>query len=522
MNLISFITKNFKQLIFQPRISYTLSRTYPFRPIWIWITFFVFGVALATLTVFNVANVAFSMQTIYTSDPNTTMSHHHWFEWWFFNLGDNQLAPICQKADITVGSEFITTNSGFTYSIQTIYLTPHGSILPQEVGSMSYMNNTLEDCSVGLLNVFLRKGDTSNPGQRYWWSWALSSADAIPNCNIVTDEGLFNIVFTAKYSGYLEDLSYVAVSDPNTRASIWWGSRLLNAYFNGLEVLMTGYFPDSATKNSPEYMNGQLTFAQGNGTSIQSPDLFTTWYYFLASNGDITNQVSFEYIPQKLNNASFIVSRPLTEGFQFAKVFSSLILADLGNSALPNVLLDSDSLQYILNGTDNFNRQLGGPLYNDMAQLDWWKSSGVSAPGKTLGETNSVPFGQAYAAYSGQMGPLGTQESRIYAQYICSVPQKLGFTTIIILVAIADYVALKAVWAVLKFLMRAYQGYQDPTAMYCEGCMQQSNTLTNLHVLEESSRPKSPLNAWSSSTRRLLRESDTEGHEDGMEEQYID
>jgi hypothetical protein len=225
------------------------------------------------------------------------------------------------KGRHTVGSQFITTNSGFTYTIQTIDFYPKGSSSPQEVGSMSYMNNTLEDCSVGLVQAFLRKGDNSDPGKRYWWSWGTSTANAVPSCNIVTDEGRFNIAFTATYSGYFEDFSYVAVSDPNTRASVWWGSRLLNAYFNGLEVLMTGYFPDSATINSPDYTIGQLSYGQWNGTSIESLDIFTTWYYFLDSAGGITNQDSFEYTLQNLNNVAFSVSRPLTEGFQFAKVF---------------------------------------------------------------------------------------------------------------------------------------------------------------------------------------------------------
>jgi hypothetical protein len=465
------------------------------------------------------------MQTIYTSDPNTTMSHHHWFENWIFNLGDDKLAPVCQKADIPVGSQFITTNSGFTYTIQTIYFTPHGSSSPQEIGSMSYMNNTLEDCAVGLVEAFLRKSDTTDPGEGDWWSWALSTANAAPNCNIVTDEGMFNIAFTATYSGYFEDFSYVAISDPNARASVWWGTHLLNAYFNGLEFLMTGYFPDSAKTNSPDYTIGQLSYAQGNGTSIQSPDLFTTWYYFLASDGAINNQDLFEYTPQYLNNPTFLISRPLTEGFQFAKVFSSLILVDLGNAALPNVLLDSASLQYILNGADNFNRQPGGPLNDGTSRQDWWKSSGISAPGEPLAASSSVPFDQAYAKYSGQMGPLGTKESRIYAQYICSVPQRLSITTVILLVVLADYVGMKVVWAVLKFIMQACNEYHNPTAMYCEGCVQQHHPLTNLDASKERPRTKISMSGWSdsTSTRKLLRDSDIEeGHGEGKEQHYTD
>lgn len=72
------------------------------------------------------------------------------------------------------------------------------------------------------------------------------------------------------------------------------------------------------------------------------------------------------------NNASYSKSRPLTEGLFFAKVFQSLILADLSNTYTENLLLNTELLQYALNpGNDDFNRIPGAPLSYNSSNPEW-------------------------------------------------------------------------------------------------------------------------------------------------------
>lgn len=53
-------------------------------------------------------------------------------------------------------------------------------------------------------------------------------------CIVLSDEGAKNVTMKASNDNAQRNFNYVLVDDPKTHASVWWGTRLLNAYLNGV------------------------------------------------------------------------------------------------------------------------------------------------------------------------------------------------------------------------------------------------------------------------------------------------
>lgn len=155
-----------------------------------------------------------------------------------FNWGD-RLRPICEPRLLTVGDQLFTTNLGFTWEITSIS-RPSASIQGfTSLSSIPYLNNTLEDCRLDKVSITLIKADLAPP-PGWWISWTPSYATTSAICLIMTESGPTTITLQTPYQT-LGDSSYSYVVEDNytTHASIWWGTRLLNAYWIGLESVMS-------------------------------------------------------------------------------------------------------------------------------------------------------------------------------------------------------------------------------------------------------------------------------------------
>lgn len=140
----------------------------------------------------------------------------------------------------------------------------------------------------------------------------------------------------------------------------------------------------------------------------------------------------------------------------------SLISIDLGNNETPNYLLQGDALQNLLAGTDDYNRQPGGVIYDNPTT----ESSMILPPHSDT----SIYLNESYQAITPLVGELGTRNTTIYTQYSCIVHQRKNVGLIIIAIFIADLVFLRAAWTLLKWTAGWMLNRQDPRAMFCEGC----------------------------------------------------
>lgn len=455
----------------QYEFSYNLSRKYPFT--WFKLVAII-GMPLLFLffAVLSLATSGYSLQPMSTTDPNSTEAKQYWFNNEFFTWGDDALQPKCERLDLSVGSQLMTTNMGLTYTLKAI------SNQTKQHSQLSYLNNVLQNCQVKSINVYLRKADFSLPGHSFWWSWGLSFAAAEAECEVTTEGGLFTLHFSVRYETHPKSYDFVIIDDYDTHASIWWGTRLLDNYFNGLLTMMS-QFKFAPPGDAQLCTSSQIAYFPGEDGSVRDNKFFKLSYYFLASDGGILNDGNHFREPDQLyNNESELLSRPMTEGLFFAKAFYSLMLVDLGQDHAPNLLLDSDQLQYALDPPDNFNRERGGPLYAADG-LDWWKFQGISPPGQPAEESNSVPMRQSYEKFKDQTGPLQTRNASIYSQYTCSIPRRKSKANVILTMLLTGFVFSQTAWTILKFVAEQFVSAADSTAMYCEGCIAQGHRLVD-------------------------------------------
>jgi len=201
-----------------------------------------------------------------------------------------------------------------------------------------------------------------------------SHASATAQCQITNGDGGFTLEFLVEYTPQIHDHSFIASDDLESHAALWWGARLLNAYFAGIQHTMSGLLPDG-DKDTPTYTRANIDFTtrlDERNRSIHDPQLYSLDYVFLRSNG-VLEERNFLGRDSKpvFNNAILALSRPLTEAFMWNKIFRSAILADLGNTQAENLLANEALLQYTLDPNDDFNRVLGAPL--EPASIDNWR-----------------------------------------------------------------------------------------------------------------------------------------------------
>jgi hypothetical protein len=490
-------------------LSYNLSRPYRFGK---WFKLHVllgFLCVFGFLTVFNLATNGFDKQFRYTSDPNSTESKTNWYNHRFFTWGDDSLDPKCQNAEIPVGHKFITTNRGLQYTVRKIFYHPPGSKVEEQQPSILYHNNVLTNCDVDIISLTMKKIDTAKPDPEYrWWSWMDSSAEAVASCTVVNDDGLFTLEFLVEYDTPDNDYTYMALNNATTHASFWWGSRLMSAYFVGLKHLMS--YP--ITNSTLAFTRAGLNYWRNGTTSMRDPELFRNQFFFIDVTGGIGD--IWNAIPDNgglYNNPSFPQSRPLTEGFFFAKIFRSLILVDLGNTDVPNLLLDPDLLQYALNpAEDDFNRIAGAPLLNT-TKVDWFKFNAIPSPdAKGLDVETAQPLDQAYAKFKDQTGPLGTKQASIHVEYICAVPEMKPTSAVVLFTLVATLALFQTAWALFKYILDQRTMWIDPTANMCEGCLANGYGLQKMGREDSRSISVQPAECGcsnaSTSTQSLLRE----------------
>ncbi|KAI0189786.1 hypothetical protein EV127DRAFT_340643 [Xylaria flabelliformis] len=424
----------------QSFLQYSITKPYPQR--WFTPAVLIGGIALTVLVSFgNYASNAFYLRTTYTGDPNTTAIANNR---WYFNTPFNDDPTKCDSKLVTVGTTFFTTNLGFSYEITGISLLDNEGTAVTALPSILYHNNILDDCYTRQIHIDLLKEGLANPP--FWWiSWRNSFTTATFQCSAASESGISNIILQVKY--------YVSTSlidsNSSSHASAWWGISLLRSTWYGV-------------------MTSMCSIRQFDNNSIRDPDLFDIKFAFITEKGQIINNYEDGRGLELINNDSAVFSPVLTEALYFAKLMHSLAMLDLGNSQLSNFLLDDESLRYVTSGSGNINRQPGGIFYDYVS----WANGGLL--GEIISPFNGsqfVPINESYAALSSLVGPLGTNSSTIFAQYICSIPTRKSAGSLLLAIILADLVFLQAGRKIFDWGVQAVMTRQDPTTMICAGCL---------------------------------------------------
>ncbi len=158
-----------------------------------------------------------------------------------FNWGKD-LDPTCEPQLLSIGDRMFSTNLGMSsYEVTSITRYQDDASTPISMPSVLYLNNTLENCVMESVVLELRKNDFAKPQNAWWISWSLSSyATATARCTVMSETSPSNITLQTRYSGAGDgkNFAYLISDNYTTRASAWWGSRLLNVYWSGVLTTM--------------------------------------------------------------------------------------------------------------------------------------------------------------------------------------------------------------------------------------------------------------------------------------------
>ncbi|EQB48054.1 hypothetical protein CGLO_12750 [Colletotrichum gloeosporioides Cg-14] len=408
---------------------YSITRPYPFR--WFTPAAIVGGLILAIVfTLVNFSSNGFYLKTIYTKSLNTTEASFtsRWFQKRPFNW-QNDMNAECQPHLLTVGSSFFTSNLGFNYKVKSIKprqtdterLVPHLTNLP----AIGYRNTTLEDCHLDTLKINLIKSDNTQ-GPSWWLSWGRSTVAANLRCIIISDSGLVDVTIDAEYSGESDAVihDYVLDDDYETSSSVWWGSRLSNAYLGGV---LTATSQVVVTRDNQYLTSAQLSFTANTTTKdIRSNSFFNLQWWLAFSNAGISHS-GMQDLGDTGYDSDYFVAAPFAEGLHYARLMHSLFAIDLGNCDSSNLLLDEEGLQYAIIAPDNKFRRKGG-LLNDtatMSGLNPGRFNEIPAPGAILddgGDIDLTPLKETYAKFRSKTGPLSCNNATIMADSLETVP----------------------------------------------------------------------------------------------------
>ncbi|TDZ38563.1 hypothetical protein C8035_v004821 [Colletotrichum spinosum] len=236
----------------------------------------------------------------------------------------NQLRQACLAFTPAAAGEsylFAWALMGFRYTVKAI-----GDSAENSRSTVGYKNNTFHNCVPTRIAFKLRKVDTAAPS--WWLSWSDSSTmEATVKCGIITDDGLIDVTLAIVDASHGDrDYGYVVNDDYRTHASVWWGTRLLNAYWNGVMSAA------SQMGDSEGYViRAGLTFTTKTSEEDILTDAFFDLYWWM-SNDDST--IMNKGMDKNLSdyNSEWYGSPTLTEALHCAKILYSLLALELGTA----------------------------------------------------------------------------------------------------------------------------------------------------------------------------------------------
>ncbi|KAF4440338.1 hypothetical protein F53441_12286 [Fusarium austroafricanum] len=374
---------------------------------------------------------------------------------------------------IPINTEFYTNNTALKYTVTKIWQGDDPHAPEQLLGSLPYLNNPLEDCSVSGITIEFEGIDRS-ASQIAIQQWG-ARLQATLSCRVDTAGGWTTMNMTTSYD-YNADGGNTAFSGRNEtkKASLWWGESLLAWYSIALTNDMhisNQLFYENQTDTDPIY-KGHVWF-QTNESNISSKEdveglnMFIPNCFFVPfSNNGVENKVYYcnrdkmentDMVDKLIHAAQTDQLMPLpgiwVSAYSLTRAFYFTILTDLGQTKLKyNLLTDPDLLT---GATKDYKAILDRP--------DTW--------GDNLRINNTGGLAD-YAFKSGDSTEknLGVTSSVISTTFLCQVPRLKSRPTLVVSVIINTFVLLSALWKSYKFITDSFLLSRHPESMFCEGC----------------------------------------------------
>ncbi|KAK0631417.1 hypothetical protein B0T14DRAFT_489976 [Immersiella caudata] len=429
--------------MFKSIFSYPLEKPYPFR--WFTTAVFTGGIIALTLASFlSVATQGYETVSAYTPNPNVTDGGSIFTDWPSFLTTNTK--PVCSPTSIPSGTQFLTNNTAFRYSILGISHSTDGVQPAALVGSFPYQNNPFQNCSIRSVDIELEsvQRDAIQIARGLWGA----ALKAYMDCIVETPTGLATLSLSTMYDLNPASRTRQFATQPNktTQASLFMAQTLLASYARNLTDEMT--LANAKYRPEEQVFKGVISFSRRPAVrNVTSLDYFIVdgcfflsfdtqsggrdQVYYCQNDNRIPNRDTVEIL------AKSNIDRRLLPGIWIAadsaaKMFYWTVMTDLGQTnAGPNPLVEKELMAH-------FSKIATAPTMADK-----------------LFEKSEF---------------LGVSPAVMATSYLCQVPRLKSTGTLLVAVLINDIVILSALWRLFVLLV----GYflLKPDMMVCEGCVE--------------------------------------------------
>ncbi|KAF7193074.1 hypothetical protein HII31_05635 [Pseudocercospora fuligena] len=434
--------------------TYSLSRPYPSRKV----TWIVLGGGITLAVLFSfvaVASNAYQFQSIYTTDPNSTVSHREWYQKAPFSWLSNMDAT-CQAAILTAGSQYLTTGRGFVYTLDQMRLDATNGSGSGVLSSTAYKNVTLKDCDVVQISINLARADQSRYAKNRW-AWGATTAQAITMCTVESDNGPVGLNFTmilpeVESRSGSQITENVLRQSKTAKANMYYGVQIMSAWYGkiaiGMGYSVPGGDPDT---DGASWGSGTITLTRNPNVSDYKDSRFFITDVGLSNDHGGLSFMHPPYTIQDWQNQAdpdkeFMLPNISISVDTFGKSFYSLLLSDFGVNKSVNAISTPAGLEYLQSINDT--------------EL----SLAVDDPAAGICPQYFNPDEDKIQALN------STMPMTLFTQYLCSVPKQKGGFSLFFGVILADIVFLNACWTLFGWAATWWFGRRDPHANYCAGC----------------------------------------------------
>jgi hypothetical protein len=380
-----------------------------------------------------------------------------WYRKWPASLvGGNK--PSCQPASIPIGSTLFTNNTALPWTVDAVGLLSNGTITAMP--SLVYQADEMTDCELLMITMSMYMGVEPGEPTTFMDRW-LTELGGKVYCRIYTPPlGLIQLNLTSTWSFWKYEIEGDRLSlrprnflgRDETYFSLLWAESLLWLGHSQLMEPLNGAEAASSPWNV-DYTGISMQFVRHSEfgsmtTNIRDHQFFhirveiletphrdeVQYYKYLITESDLArflveDAVAMNLTPNIWLQADFM-----------SKAFLSTMWTDLGQvSATPNILADPELLQHFTkrNSVTNLNKELPDGEYDPSPEND---------------------------------ALLGVRPSVLATNYLCQVPRRKPWGSLIIAILVADLVLLRALWTVVGFVSTYFVKRRDPLANTCETC----------------------------------------------------
>ncbi|CAG8959357.1 hypothetical protein HYFRA_00001255 [Hymenoscyphus fraxineus] len=443
--------------------SYPITRDYPFR--WFkWVALVGAILLTALVSILNFANNGYTMDVLYTTELNETVSRRLWTQKMIRT--DDKTFPTCNSQNLPVNTQYYTNKLGLAYNIANVWqVLPNGKNLT--LPSLKYSNNPIDNCTIPLIQLDFTSFDRS-AAQLGWRGWGIGAMGFV-TCLVNNGQQTY-VNLTTKYDFIPPTIDtgaafeFLQAPDSQNLTSLWWGESLMSWYWLNLAQRMG---KQAKLDEDEDITKGTLVLRpHTNSSDLTSLDFFspTEWHYVSTPRGKspvcCLNQANNPHNIGALH-AQKVKPDVWIESDSFAKVFYSTIMADLGQVYTPNIVSNGALLTAF--------------------------SKNITIMNNTV-ESNSLKAGPArvpYIANAEEDKKLAITPSYIYTQYLCQVPKLKSTGSLLLSLLIADLVFLQAGWLILNWVATWRLKNKEPSAMYCEKCVTAEQDSSTIELVED-------------------------------------